>query len=306
MKEVFQKSNSEDNTANAIPQYLLSYIHRLTDPADVSFLKPPGCYSDYHETPYPIHRNGDQGSVEVGVFLEHRFAFYYWMKWRNKQCFENNREPRSFRSPHLVSMDWHDDFGRRSDFVEDHLIELNRAKNMGEIALFSWFGLCSLNDGHILPAVWLNAIGDVYLITKQRGQRKKIRSVKDHFGNTHKVHYVKSLSEFSKRWTQSDIECQNRQIYWDIDLDYFTKGEQGDGPVMPEKTIRKIFESGEDGVRIIMRALSGLTFALEPGYSRGLSSALNLYTIWEKIFLKGSISLSDNCGWRSKYKQDEQ
>lgn len=301
MRSESQKSKIS-KSAN-IPEYLLPYIQSMTDPDDCSPIDPPGCYSAYIDTPYPVYRDGRKGAIEVGVFYEHRFAFYYWMKWRRKRCLDNKEKLHSFEAPHLVTMDRHNDFGCECDFLEEHLIELNKTTNLGEVALFTWAGLRSLNDGHILPAVWLNTIGDVYLITKQVGQKEEIQCVKDCFGNSHNIHYVKSLEEFARRWERSDCTRPERDIYWDIDLDFFTKGNLKNGPIMSEKEIRKVFETDKEGLHIILNAISGLTFALEPEYSRGLSTALKFYTIWEKIFLKGNISPFGNYGWRSKYSQ---
>ena len=298
-----ESQESKHGNSSAIPEYLLPYIQRMTDPEKDSHVNPPGCYSDYLETPYPVYRDGRKGAIEVGMFYEHRFAFYYWMKWRRKKCLQYKEELHSFEAPHLVTMDYHNDFGGSCDFVEKHLIELNKAKNLGEVALFTWAGLRSLNDGHIMPAVWLNAIGDVYLITKQEGQREEIRCVKDCFGNFHNIHYIKSLGEFSKRWDRSDYDSRARYIYWDIDLDYFTKGDDRRGPIMSEKEICKVFETGKEGVNIILNAIAGITFALEPEYSRGLFNALRFYSIWEKIFLKRNLAPFRDSGWRSKYSQ---
>lgn len=292
-----------ERTASDIPEHLVPYILNMTDPEEDRHLDPPGCYSDFLETPYPVYRDGRKGAFEVSVFYDHRCAFYYWMKWKRNKCRKHEIEQKDFEAPNLVSMDWHNDFGGFCDFDKDSIQSLNQASNLGEIALFTWLGLRALNDGHILPALWLNAIGDVYLITKQKGQKKEIRCIEDCFGNPHRVHYVKSLNEFARRWEQSDYDSQSRQIYWDIDLDYFTKGDQLNGPIMSEKEICKMFSAGEDGIRIILSAIDGLTFALEPHYSRGLVTALKFYSIWEKIFIKGNISPFGNYGWRSKYSQ---
>jgi hypothetical protein len=307
-KKICDKVTVSENTSK-IPEYLVPHILRMTDQQCCSYIDPPGCYSDSLETPYPspIYSDGRKGCIEVGVFYEHRFAFYYWMKWRKEKSLgQRVRNFADFVAPNLVTMDWHNDFGNFHDFNKNTIQSLNQTKNLGEVALFTWLGLRSLNDGHILPALWLNAIGDVYLITKQVGQRKKIETIKDCFGNAHKVHYVKGLSSFAKRWKQHYCESRSQEIYWDIDLDYFTKeGKRLNGSIMSETAIRKVLSMGDEGIQIILDTISGLTFALEPYYSRGIFSALKLYSIWENIFLKGNIKplpLKD-CHWRKKYSQ---
>lgn len=287
------KTSSSSN----IPEYLLPYIQKMTK--GNSHINPPGCYSNFLKTPYPVDNDSNKGSIEVGVFYEHRFAFYYWMKWRMKRCLEYKEELHSFKAPNLVTMDNHDDFGADcGDFLKEDIIELNKTKNLGEIALFVWAGLRSSNDGHILPAVWLNVIGDVYLITTQVRQKEEIRCIKDCFDNSHNIHYVNDLGEFAKRWERSDYNNRTKDIYWDIDLDYFTKDDYYNGPIMSEEEICNVFETGKDGTHIILNAIAGLTFALEPKHSRGLFTALKFYSIWEKIFLTGNLSPFSNCDWR--------
>jgi hypothetical protein len=71
------------------------------------FVLPPGCQ-------YQIisHPSGADRAFEVAVFQEHRFAFFYWLKWR----FELGPDA---PPPLLVSLDWHEDLavpcGRECD-----------------------------------------------------------------------------------------------------------------------------------------------------------------------------------------------
>src|SRR5690606_41165333 len=57
--------------------------------------------------------------------------------------------------------------GGECDFIEDELIQLNQADEE-EVAFFCWAGLRQINDGQIAPALWLNALGNVYVIQRQR------------------------------------------------------------------------------------------------------------------------------------------
>ena len=90
-------------------------------------------------------------------------------------------------------MDWHDDCGAECDYDEGELKRLDQ-HNEQEVALFCWAGLRPLNDGHIAPAVWLNALGNVYIIQKQKNEydcEDETCVVKDRYGNDHRIYYLR-------------------------------------------------------------------------------------------------------------------
>jgi hypothetical protein len=191
--------------------------------AKLRSIHPPGCFSEFVEHPFPSNRKSQ--SVEVGFVMEHRFAFYYWIK--SKQQLQRDRHPSQridderFTPPDLVTWDWHDDCGADGDVIEDDLATLNQSDEE-EVALYSWAGLCSLNDGHILPALWLSALGNVYIIQKQRQDcRSENRNFVDRFGHEHKVFYFRSLKDFPRTFERTTT---GTGVIWDIDLDYFTSG----------------------------------------------------------------------------------
>jgi hypothetical protein len=127
--------------------------------------RPPGCASEYIEHP----SLGQKGSAEVGFVIEHRFAFCYWLKWKRELL----------APPDLVTWDWHDDCGCPEDIIEKQLRSLDQ-KDEQEIAIYAWAGLRPLNDGHIFPAAWLNAIANVYIVQKQhRDCRRQNHIVED-------------------------------------------------------------------------------------------------------------------------------
>ena len=260
------------------------------------YIDPPGCSTTFLETPYCCGQNQLRESIELGVFHQHRFAFHYWAKWKRKYCGVNRIEPDAFEPPDLLTMDWHNDFRADSDFLEKDIRALNQA-NFNEVALFSWLCLPKLNDGQIYPAVKLNLLGDVYQITKS-GRGSPHMLIQDVYGNPHHIYQVKGLKSFANR-------CDGRNgIYWDIDLDYFTSGsgDRESQRVMPETQIKRVFQKNDEAVRLILRGLHGITVALEPEYSGGLTSALNLFKIWEDIFFTGSVTKPfSNHTWRKKY-----
>lgn len=56
----------------------------------------PGTFEDYFVNPYDSNKN-----LNVSIVFEHRFAFYYWMKWTTLQA---KNHP-----PVLILLDWHQD-----------------------------------------------------------------------------------------------------------------------------------------------------------------------------------------------------
>ncbi|HEY4262489.1 MAG TPA: hypothetical protein VGM98_20170 [Schlesneria sp.] len=119
----------------------------------IGHIDPPGCLSDFLEHPDPQYRN--TRSVEVGFVLEHRFAFYYWIKCKQelqRRRTNPNVSDEQFTPPDLVTWDWHDDVGGECDFIEKELIQLNQADQQ-EVAFFCWAGLRQINDGHCASAL---------------------------------------------------------------------------------------------------------------------------------------------------------
>lgn len=105
------------------------------------YLDPPGCESSFVSLP-----GRDEASCTIGIVHEHRFAFYFWGLYSND---------RNSRNSILISVDAHDDTGVPSEVIPDDLNDLN-IHNRTELGLFAWLRLRSLNDGHILPALYLN------------------------------------------------------------------------------------------------------------------------------------------------------
>lgn len=183
---------------------------------------PPGCVTEWVEHPYPPNRRRE--AVEVGFVMEHRFAFYYWINCKQKLQRDRRTnemiDDERFMPPDLVTWDWHDDCGADSDVVEEKLAMLNQADEQ-EVGLYCWAGLCQLNDGQILPAVWLNALGNVYIIQKQkRDYKRQNRTFRDCHGHEHYIFYFRSLNDFARAFEQTS---SNTGVIWDIDLDYFTR-----------------------------------------------------------------------------------
>lgn len=262
--------------------------------------QPPGCASEYVDHPNPHFRN--TRSVEVGFVMEHRFAFCYWLKWkrelRRSRYTGQMTDDDLFAPPDLVTWDWHDDCGGTVDVIEKQLLNLDQ-DNDQEIALYAWAGLRPMNDGHIYPAVWLNALGNVYIVQKQhRNCRRETHAVTDRYGNEHHVFYFRSLSDFAKAFERTNTGAG---VIWDVDLDYFTRGRSVDDqcytPPMSGEDIHEMLAADTAWMPLILSDLKGITIALEPQYTGGLSISLELYRHWESALFSAPL-FSKRCRWR--------
>lgn len=284
-------SNRATEPMNGLPSYWTNY----------SVLKPPpGCESTFVDHPNPHFRN--TRSVEVGFVMEHRFAFCYWLKWK-RQLLRSRHAGQlmnddAFAPPDLVTWDWHDDSGCPQDVIETQMLSLDQ-DNDQEIALYAWAGLRPMNDGHIYPAAWLNAIGNVYIIQKQRRDcRRESRVIADRYGNEHHIFFFRSLNDFAKTFERTNTGAG---VIWDIDLDYFTKGrsvaDQCYTPPMSGEDIHEMLAADAAWMPLILSDLHGITIALEPQYIGGLSISLELYRHWESALLSAPL-FSRRCRWR--------
>lgn len=271
---------------------VLRRVHRHLDP-------PGGCQT-FVEHPAPCRQ---KRAVSVGVVLEHRFSFYYWIKCkqdlRYDRCARQWIPDREFVPPDLVTMDWHDDVGGDCDIIEDELRRLDQS-NESEVGLFCWAGLRSLNDGHVFPAVWLNAIGDVYAIIKQRDWSENSEwIVTDRYGKEHKIRYCRSPNGFLKARHKCDSPPG---LIWDLDLDFFTESEEVPdrryAPSLSDKAIARSLDAKQEWVQEILWNLEAITIALEPEYTGGLSQSLHLLRQWERAFLTKPL-FDEHCSWRN-------
>jgi hypothetical protein len=164
------------------------------------------------------------------------------------------------------------------------------------VAAYSFLGLRSLNDGHIYPAQYLNAIGDVYVLYKQRG--KQTLKMTDQFGQPHNIFYCTNPRDLVKKLDQGTP----RPTYFDLDVDYFFK--EGKGKVhgaevmVPEGEIRTLLDLQEGLLsHIVPRPLRGMTIALEPTYCGGLTGCFRAMSIISETLFEGSL-LGDSIDWR--------
>jgi len=177
---------------------------------DDEYIRPPGTYYDIL-----AHPSGEDEAIEVSLVQDHRFVFFYWMKWVNKLCPES-------KPPVLVTIDWHQDLSAPE---KDECAELNKIDktNYKFLSHYCWEGLNPLNDGHILSAAYLNIIGDIYVLCKQ-GDEESDEYI-DSFGNIHKIICFEDVNDLV-----SSLKADNvGEIILDIDLDYFTESSDSCG-----------------------------------------------------------------------------
>jgi hypothetical protein len=272
----------------------------LPSPGDSSFLSSPD----------------RSRAIEAAVIHHHRFAFFYWVRWTTNDfaC----SLPTDLLAPDLVTVDWHDDVGCEEDCVFDelrHLVERlevddvndqnsledavhRRRTSENNVAAYSFLGLRSLNDGHIFPAQYLNAIRNVYVLYKQRG--KQSHRMTDQFGNEHETHYVNKPEDLMQKLNLSG----SHPVYFDLDVDYFFR--QGRGQIhgaevmVPEEEIRRLLDlKGGMMTQIMASPLLGMTIALEPTYCGGLKGCTRALSVICETLFDGSL-LGDKVDWRKR------
>ena len=250
---------------------------------------PPGCITEIVLQP-----NDPDAAMEIGIVQEHRFAFFYWLKWRHKQQLKNKKAV----PPNLVTVDWHYDVGAMCDFFPDVITKLDYS-NLAELALFSWCGLRSLNDGHIAPAMFLNAINDVYVILKQHGHFETGEPITDRYGNPHLVHYYYSVEEFLDEHGRDTVH----PCIFDLDLDYFTENKGARFPdvatqnLVTNQLISAFFKDDSPFMQWLFSRMCGMTVALEPEYCGGMHNCLRIFNVMSSCLFDPSL-LSVRSKWK--------
>ena len=258
-------------------------------------IEPPGCFTQIVRQP-----SGLNAAMEIGIVQEHRFAFFYWLKWRHKQQTKDKKGA----PPNLVTVDWHNDVGGTCDFVPEIINKLD-CGNAAELALFSWCGLRLLNDGHIAPAMFLNAINDVHVILKQHEENRKNDinlchyPFTDRFENQHMVHYYSTVDEFLDAHEHDKLH----PVIFDLDLDYFTEYNGEDYPdssmrnPVSNQTIRALVENDSRFMQWLFPRMCGMTIALEPKYCGGIHNCLRTLNVISSCLFDPPLFHRDS-SWR--------
>ncbi|MFW0739929.1 hypothetical protein [Flavobacterium sp. T12S277] len=256
-------------------------------------IKPPGSLVEILSHPLLSNK-----SIELAVFQEHRYAFFYWSKWK--------KDLKSETPPCLVSLDWHQDLCFPCETEKEWLENLN-LENDGEVAFFSWAKLAGNNDGHILCAAYLNLVGDIYVHCKQGKFESDWEDEKfiDLYGNTHTIKKFKTYAALE----DCLLKSTEQSVYFDIDLDFFTLNNPYNNgnfeqkyTYLKQKEIVNMLEIKRPLINWIFERLEGFTIATEPEHCGGLLKSNKLLDIINKIYFEPSLFTPMSCEWKHKSK----
>lgn len=246
------------------------------------YIRPPGTY--YAILPHPDDR---EKAVEIAVVQDHRFAFFYWLKWLNTKGLGTT-------PPCLVSLDWHQDLADPDELEKEWLQALDR-DNYKDAAVFCWDKLSPLNDGHILAAAYLNLVGDIHVLQKQDGP--SVRSFEDLEGRMHTVNCYDSLDALQQALNSGHQPA----VFFDIDLDFFTEssGDCGgeDVELVSAEEINRCLNPYGDLMRWVFPRMCGMSIATEPEFCGGLMNSNQLLSAVSDILFQPPL-LSEESGWR--------
>jgi hypothetical protein len=253
------------------------------------WLNPPGCESSFVSLP-----GQNNGCCTVGIVYEHRFAFYFWGLYSLEKD----------SSPVLITIDAHDDVGVPNEVIPDDLDNLN-IQNRLELGLFSWLRLRSLNDAHILPALYLDFFSDVYVLLNDRKDSatfKPFRTTQQQSDRNDRTHTVKFYQDSGKLLDDLPPDCP---VFLDIDLDYFSVSNPQAGSVLgsenlvSDEEIKSTLSIDGPLLMPIFDRIVGLTIALEPKYCGGLVNSLHVLDILNEELFEGTLC-TDCCKWKKQ------
>ena len=253
------------------------------------WLNPPGCESSLVSLP-----GNNNGCCTVGIVHEHRFAFYFWGLY--------SLEKKS--SPVLITIDAHDDVGVPDEVVPDDLDNLH-IQNRMELGLFAWLRLRGLNDGHILPALYLDFFSDVYVLLNGKENStafKTLRTTQQQMDRNGRMHTVKFYQDSGKLLNDLPPDCP---VFLDIDLDYFSLSNPQAGSVLgsenlvSDEEIKSTLSINGPLLRPLLDRIVGLTIALEPEYCGGLVNSLHALDILNRELFEGTLC-TNACKWKNQ------
>ncbi len=245
---------------------------------------PPGCNIQILDHPHYPHIG-----LELSLFNDHRYAFYFWNRWTQKYGFEQDRIT---YAPSLVTLDWHQDLKPPTTNQKKLLRNLDLTNKAG-VALYSWANLGEDNDTHIMAAAYLNIIGDVYVHCRQGSNNEwKDEHIKDRYGNIHTIKKFKKFIDLESYLLNSG----EQGVYFDIDLDFFTIsnplswGQAGSSfTYLPDRKIREMLNPDRPLISWVLQRLWGFTIALEPEFTGGLLKSHKYLNILDQLYFKPSL-----------------
>jgi hypothetical protein len=251
-------------------------------------IEPPGSLRQILS--HPIQNNG---VVELALFQEHRYAFFFWNKWLREKELEN--------PPCLVSLDWHQDLCYPCETEKEWLKELDLSSD-GDVSVFSWAKLNGLNDGHILAAAYLNLIGNIYVHCRQAtfDEAWEDEELIDKYGNVHKIKKFKDFDDLEDYMLKSNEE----QVFFDIDLDFFVleSGLHNDTfnfTYLEDGKVKEMLHYQRPLIKWIFERLLGFTIATEPEHCGGLLKSNKFLSKISQLYFTPEL-FAPNCNWSWK------
>jgi len=254
-------------------------------------IEPPGSLKEILS--HPI-RNGE--SLELAIFQEHRYAFFFWNKWVRKRSL--------IELPCLVSLDWHQDLCFPCETEKEWLNALDLSSD-ADVSVFSWARLAGNNDGHILCAAYLNLIGNIYVHCRQGTFKQdwEDEELIDKFGNPHVIRKFEKYEELEATMLQSNEE----NVFFDIDLDFFVL-DSGlhngtfDFTYIEDESIQKMLHYERPLMNWIFNRLQGFTIATEPEHCGGLLKSNKFLNTINELYFDPEL-FSPDCNWKWKSKK---
>lgn len=230
---------------------------------------PPGTFREV--IPHP---GSEDRAIEKAIIMEHRFAFFFWMKWHNElRAKDWLHQP----TPTLVTIDWHRDMAPPPEEQKKRLQQLDQS-NLSDVANYVWARFDQTNDGHILCAAWLNLIGDIILLKNSASEMQD--TFIDCNKNEHTIYEFRDYSRFEDFLLQRE----DKNIFFDIDLDYFIHGKGS--TLYPEtferytdEEIKNIIGYNKAGFQHILPKIDGMTIAQEPSYCGGIANSCHIMKV---------------------------
>ncbi len=259
----------------------------------IEFRNPYSIYPPGTSTQILSHPHWDGGSIELGIFHEHRYAFFYWLKWI--------RQRELAKPPCLVSLDWHQDLCFPDDIEEVWLNAIDVFDD-GNIAEFSWAKLGGNNDNHILSAAYLNKLGNIYIHCKDPGSDLDFddEELIDKYGSKHIIKKFKTYEALEAHLVKSEENA----VFFDIDLDYFTidnpiNGEGNQFTYVEDELIYSMLSIESPLIAWIFKRIEGFTIATEPEHAGGLLASNRLLERINNIYFQPDI-FTRECDWKHK------
>lgn len=256
-----------------------------------SYLDPPGCLREILISPF-----NSKECIEIALFQEHRFAFFYWLKWTNALKGD---------IPSLITYDWHQDLAPPYNDELEELQSLDTS-DKDEVSLYTWRKLSRVNDVQIRAAILHNKLKDVYAICRQQSSRPKVEIIKDFKGNAHRIFIFNSIEDFEEHLPK----IKDKKVYFDIDLDYFTLSNpksvkspysNKNYTYLTKKQITALLCLSNPTIKWIFERMAGFTIATEPEFCGGLKKSNYFLQIIDSTYFTPSLfytTLHGGTKWR--------